>query len=94
MARGERSLWDRIWRDRNGKVVIWQTPNAWLIGWAVLTTISLFLSGANSDIFSVLGEVSLIIWALLEMAKGVNYFRRFLGLLGLAAAIAIILNNF
>jgi hypothetical protein len=35
MARNER-LWDRIWRDKYGDVVIWQTPNIWLVGWAAI----------------------------------------------------------
>jgi hypothetical protein len=73
------SLWDKIWRDRRGHVVVWQTPNASLIGWAVLTMISLFLNGTAANIFVWLGMASIVIWSLLEMTKGVNYFRRILG---------------
>jgi hypothetical protein len=87
-------LWDRIWRDENGKIVIWQRPNLWLIGWAVLTTISLFISGRGADIFSWLAEISLIIWSLLEITKGANYFRRVLGLLVLIFAVMSLIKNF
>jgi hypothetical protein len=72
-------LWDKFWRDDHGRVVIWQTPNAPLIAWVVLTLISLFLNGAVSSFFSWAGIVAMFIWALLEIFKGVNYFRRTLG---------------
>ena len=74
------SLWEDFWRDKHGDVVIWQTPNAFLIGWALLTIISLFLNnGSVADLFTWLGMASLVIWSLLEIFKGVNYFRRILG---------------
>ncbi len=73
------NLWDKIWRDKHGNVVIWQTPNAFLIAWVVLTIISLFLNNTAANIFSWLGMLAIIIWAVLEMAKGVNYFRKALG---------------
>lgn len=74
------SLWEKFWRDKHGDVVIWQAPNAFLIGWALLTLVSLFLNSGNvADIFSWLGTASIVIWTLLEIFKGVNYFRRTLG---------------
>jgi hypothetical protein len=88
-------LWHKTWRDRNGrgKVVIWQNPNPWLIGWAVLTVISLLFAGRTSDVFSWAAHAALIIWSLLEIFKGVNYFRRALGLLVLIFAIMSLLQN-
>jgi hypothetical protein len=80
-------LWDNFWRDKRGNIVIWQTPNIALIGWLVLTIVSLFLSGKLSDVFSWAALVSLVIWSLLEITKGVNYFRRLLGLVVLALAV-------
>lgn len=73
------SLWDKFWRDEHGDVVIWQTPNAFLIGWAALTLLSLFLTGNVASILSWLGIASIVIWTLLEIFKGANYFRRTLG---------------
>ena len=87
-------VWDKIWRDKHGKVVLWQTPNAFLIGWAVLTVICLFTSGKTSDIFGGLGDASLVVWSLLEIFKGVNYFRRVLGLIVLVFSIASFIKTF
>jgi hypothetical protein len=89
----QRPLWDKIWRDRQGHIVIWQTPNLWLIGWLVLTFISLLFTGRKSDIFSWLGSVSLIIWSLLEIFKGASYFRRALGLLILVSSVMSFIHN-
>jgi hypothetical protein len=91
--RDQRSLWDKIWRDRRGRIVLWQTPNPWLIGWLVLTFISLLFTGRRADIFSWLGSVSLIVWSLLEVFKGVNYFRRALGLLVLVMSVMSFIHN-
>ena len=89
----KRSLWDQIWKDRRGNIVIWQMPNIWLIGWLVLTFLSLLFSGRQADIFSWLGSASLIIWSLLELFKGANYFRRALGLLVLALSLTSLIHN-
>lgn len=88
-------LWDKIWRDSSGKVVIWQTPNYWLIGWAVLTFASLLFSkGHIANILTWTGEASLIIWCLLEVFRGVNYFRRLLGIVVLVYAVITLLRSF
>jgi hypothetical protein len=88
------NVWDKIWKDKHGDVVIWQTPNAFLIGWAVLTVLCLFTSGKLSDYFGWAGDISLVIWSLLEIFKGVNYFRRILGVIVLAFAIASFIKTF
>lgn len=90
------NLWDRIWKDKRGRVVIWQTPNMWLIGWAALTVISLLFSGQSraATIFAVTGSIALIIWSVLEILKGVNYFRRALGLVVLILSVLSIIKNF
>lgn len=87
-------IWDKIWKDKHGEVVIWQMPNAFLIGWAVLTVLCLFTSGKLSDYFGGAGDLSLVIWALLEIFKGVNYFRRLLGAVVLIFAIASFIKTF
>jgi hypothetical protein len=79
-------IWYDIWHDKKGKIVIWQTPNILLIAWVVITIISLFLSGNASNAVSVIGDIALLAWAALELAKGVNYFRKALGLLVLVLA--------
>ncbi len=82
-------IWNKIWRDKKGRVVVWQMPNAFLIGWALLTIIGLMTNGNTSSIFRDIGLASLVVWALLEVFKGVNYFRR---VLGLVVLVYILLN--
>lgn len=89
----ERNLWDKIWRDEKGRLVIWQMPNAPLIAWAVLTFLSLLVNGKLADACYWLGSAALIIWAGLELFKGVNYFRRVLGLVVLIMALMSVINN-
>lgn len=77
MADGD--LWDKFWKDKEGNVVVYQHPNVFLIGWLVLALASLFTSSKLADILWQLSLAVLAIWALLEIFKGVNYFRRSLG---------------
>jgi hypothetical protein len=91
--RDRRSVWDKLWKDRAGNVVIWQMPNVPLIAWVVLTVVSLVLdTGTAADVASWLADVALIIWSLLEIFKGVDYFRRALGLLVLAFSIMSVIH--
>ena len=87
-------LWDKIWRDDEGRVVIWQNPNKWLIGWLIFTFLSLFFTGLTADILGWIGSAALIIWSLLEIFKGANYFRRGLGFIVLIYAIAALIKSF
>jgi hypothetical protein len=80
-------LWDRVWKDKRGQVVIWQMPNFWLIAWAVLDIASLVTNGRTSNILWWAGTIDLGIWAVLEIIMGTNYFRRLLGLIILLLAI-------
>lgn len=77
MADGD--LWDKFWKDKNGNVVVYQHPNVFLIGWVVLALGSLFVSSKLADTLWQLSLAVLAVWALLEIVKGVNYFRRLLG---------------
>jgi hypothetical protein len=84
-----RDLWDKIWKDRRGKTVIYQHPNILLIAWAVLAFVSMIVPrGKTSDITWWASTVVLAAWSLLEMFKGVNYFRRALGAFILLITIA------
>lgn len=86
-------IWDKFWRDEEGRVVIWQRPNKWLIGWAAATFISLLFTGITADVLAWVGSAALIIWSLLEVFKGVNYFRRGLGLLVLVYSILTLIKS-
>jgi hypothetical protein len=81
-------LWDKVWKDKNGKVVVWQNPNAWLIAWAVIDVASLLTNGGISNVLWWIGTIDLGIWSLLEIVLGVNYFRRALGVLVFLLVVA------
>ena len=85
MADGD--LWDKFWKDKEGNVVVYQHPNVFLIGWLVLALSSLFTSSKLADILWQLSLAVLAIWVLLEIFKGVNYFRRTLGVFVLLLVI-------
>jgi hypothetical protein len=84
-------LWDKFWLDKNGDYVIWQWPNAWLIGWALATVVSLMTKAKVSDVFSLIGTASLIVWSGLEIISGVNYFRRALGLVVMVFSVMMVI---
>lgn len=85
------NIWDKTWRDPEGKVVLWQWPNVWLMTWMIALVVSWFLPpGKLTDGLSLISFTALVVWALLEIFKGVNYFRR---LLGLAILVMLILNR-
>lgn len=72
-------LWDRFWKDKHGDVVVYQHPNVLLITWVVLAFISLFVEEPLADVLWHISLAVLVIWSLLEIFKGVNYFRRLFG---------------
>lgn len=86
----DRSLWDKIWYNEDGDIVIWQWPNIWLIGWAAINIVSLFVTSRGiSKVTWWIGFLLLTIWAVLEITKGANYFRRSLGVAVLLINIAL-----
>jgi hypothetical protein len=87
-VQNNQDLWDRIWRDTEGNVVIWQRPNIPQIAWIVLTIISIVTNGIVSDIFWYGALAALTVWSFLEIFKGDNYFRRVLGVFVLVLIIA------
>lgn len=85
MAEGD--WWDKFWKDKHGEVVVYQHPNIWLIGWVVLAFVSLFVNEKLADILWHISLGVLAIWALLEIFKGVNYFRRTMGVVVLLLVV-------
>jgi hypothetical protein len=87
------NLWDKIWRDKHGNIAVWQTPNVWIIAWAVLDIVAIFAPSKHvASVAWAIGSGVLIIWALLEVFRGASYFRRALGLLVLLLAVGSIFN--
>lgn len=81
-----------IFEDRTsatGRLVFGQWPNPPL--WAFIVGAigrRVFSSGTPHAVFAVVATVALAVWALLEVATGVNPFRRALGAVVLAVVIA------
>ena len=85
----ENTLLDKIFRDREGKVVLAQTPNLPLIVWIVASLLRLIFTTGKVNIgLEAIAFGSLFTWAWEELFQGVNYFRRALGLLVLVGLIA------
>jgi hypothetical protein len=79
-----------FFKDKQGKIVIAQTPNSPLIGF-ILFTILNFLWSSNQPkfhyYFELLSFGFIFTWAWLEITSGVNYFRRTLGLVVLICVV-------
>ncbi len=84
------TLFDRTFRDQEGKIVIAQMPNLPLLVGLAATLLQLILS--NSDLKTGVDLVAfgaLFTWAWQELFEGVNYFRRALGLVVLVGLITL-----
>lgn len=76
------SLFDKVFRDSQGNIVIAQPPNLPLITGISATLLKLIFTTDN--LYTALDLIafgSLFTWAWLELFDGVNYFRRALGLI-------------
>ena len=76
-----------FFRDKHGKLAIWQTPNLPIVIWFVFLLAGKATSGNMHVFCSVVSTVSLIVWAILEITSGASYFRRLLGLVVVAVTI-------
>lgn len=85
----ENTLLDKIFRDREGKVLLAQMPNLPLIVWIVASLLRLIYTTGKVNIgLEAIAFGSLFTWAWEELFQGVNYFRRALGVLVLVGLIA------
>ena len=88
------TLFDRTFRDSEGNIVIAQAPNLpVLVGVAASLLQSVLPSGQLHRAAALIAFGALFTWAWQELFEGVNYFRRALGLIGLASLIALGLNS-
>lgn len=80
----EPTLFDRIFRDSKGNIVIAQFPNLpVLMGVAAAILQSVLPSGQIQVAAELFAFGALFTWSWQELFDGVNYFRRALGLFGL-----------
>ena len=83
------TLFDKIFRDSDGNIVLAQMPNLPLIVWIIASLLKLlFPTGVVNTGLEALAFGSLFTWAWLELFQGVNYFRRALGFGVLIGVIA------
>jgi hypothetical protein len=79
---------------KDGKVVIGQFPNIPIIIWLVSLIINYLVNNDKiSLVVSLVGTLSLVYWAILEITKGVNGLRRLLGLVILLYVISQIVTK-
>jgi hypothetical protein len=89
------TLFDRLFRDAAGQIVIWQPPNLPIVIWVSATLLRLvFQTGQVKLILDLLAFSSLLYWSFLEITQGVNYFRRDLGVIVLIALIISVIQQF
>ena len=86
-----RRMADWVFRNRRtGAITVAQWPNIPL-GVFLVVTVALRLAHPTGTIGSagrIIGGVALAVWAVDEMVRGVNPFRRFLGAVVLGALVA------
>ncbi|MUL39390.1 hypothetical protein [Gloeocapsopsis dulcis] len=89
----ETTLFDRTFRDSEGKIVIAQIPNLPILVGLAATFLQFVLpSGKIQTALGLVAFGALFTWAWQELFEGVNYFRRAVGLIGLVGIIALGLN--
>ncbi|MDT7539486.1 MAG: hypothetical protein QOI82_3071 [Actinomycetota bacterium] len=84
------SALSRFFRNpETGDVVVAQPPNPPLLVWLAATLIRLVFHphGALGTALTVIAAVSLVVWSLLEIARGESPFRRVLGAVVLVAIV-------
>ena len=85
---------DWVFRDRRtGRIVIVQWPNAALVVWLVASTTRawLGLGGGWGAALQLVAALALGWWALDEIGRGVNPWRRLLGAVVLGGLVASLL---
>lgn len=77
-----------FFRDRNGRIRIFEAPNLPILAWAGFGAASMMaLTPKNRQLMGTLSKGSLMFWALLETATGHSPFRRTLGAATLAREV-------
>ncbi|MGB7248316.1 MAG: hypothetical protein WBC73_05200 [Phormidesmis sp.] len=88
------TLFDRIFRDSEGNIVIAQPPNLPVLAGVTAVLLQFLLpSGQLQMAAELFAFGALFTWAWQELFDGVNYFRRTLGLIGLATLMTLGLNS-
>jgi hypothetical protein len=74
------NILDKLIRNKNGEVVLWQTPNLLLWGWIIFSILAMIIKHPKIHTgLHFLGSASLFTWAYFELRSGESMFRRVLG---------------
>ncbi len=84
------TLFSKIFRDKTGKVAVFQMPNIPLWIWIIATALTHGLRGNFGKISGYVALVAIIIWAGIEIWSGSSLFRR---ILGAAVLMAVVINR-
>jgi hypothetical protein len=87
------SLFGKLSKDKDGNIVLLQSPNLPIITYIVSLILSKVTAGSLQQFFEVIGFGSLFVFAWLELFEGVNYFRKALGLVVMLFLIASRVGN-
>lgn len=83
------TAFDKVFRDDQGNFILFQKPNLPVLTGLTATLLSLTpISGELRAGVEAVAYGALFTWAWLELFQGVNYFRRFLGLIVLLLVVA------
>jgi hypothetical protein len=84
-----RSLRWAFLNRRTGHITLVQWPNIALCVWVVLSIVlhAFRPMGAIEILIRVVADLAILVWALDELARGVNPFRRVLGLVVIIATL-------
>lgn len=85
------SLFDKIFRDKNGKMAVFQVPNVPIIIWGIATVLAHVSHGGLARFSGYVALVAIVVWASLEIWLGSSLFRRILGVVVLAI---VVINRF
>ncbi|WOD39857.1 hypothetical protein [Nodosilinea sp. E11] len=84
------SLFDLVFRDNKGDIVIAQAPNLPVLVGLITTFLQFLLPSGNIHLgLKLVAFGALFTWAWQELFEGVNYFRRGLGLISLGGLLAL-----
>ncbi|MEX2014897.1 MAG: hypothetical protein WD885_03090 [Candidatus Saccharimonadales bacterium] len=84
----------RFFKNDNGRVVIVQRPNAFVLIWAGLSALSKVANDEISASIASLATFSLLIWTYLEIKSGESPFRRTLGVIVLILIVIGVIKSF
>ncbi|MDN3482551.1 hypothetical protein QMA10_11530 [Arthrobacter sp. APC 3897] len=77
-----------FFRDRNGRIRIFEVPNLPILAWAGFGAASMMaLTPKYRELMGTLSKGSLTFWALLEAVRGNSPFRRTMGMATLAREV-------